>query len=365
LAYYPDKFAFYDNRFWTTVMAETPSLDTPDRVGFLLVPQFPMYVFILAVEALRIANKRLGRRAFDWRVVSPDGAPVEASNGMQVTPDGPVSAELFFPTLLICAGYRPERYAERRLLNWLRRLDRHGAQLGGFDSGAVLLALAGLLDGYRVTVHWEGLASFQEAFPEIEVSDELFVIDRNRFSCAGGAVALDMMLNLIALRHGHALAREVAQDFVHGRIRSAGEDQRQALDHRWALDSPRLMAAIATMETNIDAPLTANELAAAVELSRRQLERLFQHHLGESPQRYYLKLRLGRARQLLLQSEMPVLEVALASGFSSLSCLSRAYRRHFGTTPRTDRKSFRAQALTPFLPELPMPLRLAWKAPPD
>lgn len=308
-----------------------------ERIGFLLMPQFSMMAFFSAVEPLRVANRFGGGSLYAWHVVSRDGAPVPASNGMVLIAESGIAQGPHFETLIVVAGFEPLRFADRAVLSWLRRLDRRGCDLGSLDTGCYVLARAGLLDGYRTAVHWEALESFAETFPRVEVVPNLFEIDRNRFSCSGGTAAIDLMLHLIALQHGHELATHVSEQFIHDRIRDSRDHQRMALRARLGVAAPRLLRAIAAMEANLEEPLEAARVASAAGLSPRQVERLFRRHLKTTPARYYLELRLARARALLLHTGMPVLEVAVACGFSSAAHFSRAYRAQYGKPPRAER----------------------------
>jgi transcriptional regulator GlxA family with amidase domain len=225
------------------------------------------------------------------------------------------------------------------VLGWLRRLDRQGLVIGGVSLGSYLLARAGLLAGYRSTVHWENLAAFAEEFPDLEVTNELFEIDRNRFTCSGGIAALDLMLDLIARQHGRDLAKAVSEQFIQERIRDRHDRQRMALPARLGVRHPKLLEVVRRMEESAEEPIARARLAAGVGLSSRQLERMFRRYLDRTPTRYYLELRLARARLLLLQTELPVLEVALACGFVSASHFSKCYRDVYGCTPRDQRQA--------------------------
>jgi transcriptional regulator GlxA family with amidase domain len=308
-----------------------------ERIGFFLVPQFSMMAFFSAVEPLRVANRFGGRPLYSWHIVSRDGAPVPASNGMVLIAETGLAQAPHFETLIVCAGFEPLRGADRGVLAWLRRLDRRGADLGTLDTGCYVLAKAGLLDGHRTAVHWEALESFAEAFPKVEVVPNLFEIDRNRFSCSGGTAAIDLMLHMIELQHGHELAASVSEQFIHDRIRDARDHQRMALRARLGAAAPKLLRAIAVMEANLEEPLEAERVARLAGLSVRQIERLFRQHLKTTPKGYYLELRLNRARALLLHTSMPVLEVGIACGFTSPAHFSRAYRAHFAKPPRAER----------------------------
>ncbi|QEX17457.1 AraC family transcriptional regulator [Hypericibacter terrae] len=316
--------------------------DLPETLGFLLLPKFSMMAFVSAVEPLRVANRLAGAELYRWEIVSLEGASIAASNGMSLVADrnlgqlgrGPSR----YRTVVVGAGFEPEQGYDRRIRDWLRRLDRNGVELGAMDTGSFVLARAGLLDGYRATTHWEVLDSFREQFPKVEAEGGLFAIDRNRLTCAGGTAALDMMLHVISRRHGHRLATAVSEQFIHARIRDPQDRQRMEPAARQGVSHAGLGRAIALMEKNLEEPLDAGRMARAAGLSQRQLERLFRLHLNTTPQRYYLDLRLQRARALLQYSEMPVVEVAVACGFGSAAHFSRSYHAWAGRSPRAERR---------------------------
>jgi transcriptional regulator GlxA family with amidase domain len=311
--------------------------ELPQRIGFFLVPQFSMIAFVAAVEPLRLANRLAGKALYEWVLISADGMPVQASNGIELRPDREMTDAEDLDVITVCGGLDVHTFNERAVLFWLRRRDRQGVDIGALCTGAHVLALAGLLDGYRCTIHWENLPSFAECFPDIDVSSELFEIDRKRFTCSGGTAALDMMLNVIAMQHGHELAAAVADQFIHERIRDRHDHQRISLPARLGVRHPKLLSVIDLMEQNLEEPLGRAALASSAGLSTRQLERLFRKYLGRSPARYYLELRLNKARLLLLQTNMSVIDVALACGFVSASHFSKCYRDFFGRTPRRER----------------------------
>ena len=318
-------------------MFAEPTDEIPQRIGFLLIPNLSMIAFTSAIEALRLANRHAERRLYDWRLLSVDGAAVTASNGIALMPDGPISDQESFRTVIVCSGIEVERFDVRRVKGWLHRLDRLGADIGALCTGAHLLARAGVLQGHRCTIHWENLSGFVEAFPDIEVSTDLFEIDRNRFTCSGGTAAIDLMLYVIARQHGEALATTVSEQLILDRIREPHDRQRLPLGSRLRVNNPKLIEAIGLMESHLEDQLSQEHLARGVGLSRRQLERLFRRHLGQSPARYYLALRLDRARLLLHQTELSVIDVALACGFISASHFSKCYRQIYGRSPRAER----------------------------
>ena len=312
--------------------------DSPEPIGFLLVPNFSMMAFAAAIEPLRAANRMSGHALYSWHLISKDGAPVEASNGIVVTAESGVAEARHFATMIVCAGLDVHLYRDKEVFSWLRRLARNGAHIGALCTASHILARAGLLEDYRCTIHWENLLGFTEEFPDIDVSADLFEIDRNRFTCSGGTAALDMMLYRIAPRYGKELAAAISDQLIHDRIRGPHDQQRLTLQSRLGIRDAKLLSVVAQMEANIEEPLSRDALAGSVELSNRQLERLFRDKLGSTPRRYYLGLRLRHARQLLLQTDMSVLGVALTSGFVSASHFSKSYREYFDKTPRDERR---------------------------
>jgi transcriptional regulator GlxA family with amidase domain len=306
-------------------------------VDFLLVPKFSMMAFAAAVEPLRVANRLAGKALYRWRILTSDGKPVEASNGMSLIADGRLDAAGDLPRLVVCAGFEPLLYYDRALRAVLRRVARAGGDLGAMDTGSFLLAWAGLLDGYRATTHWESLDSFRERFPRIQVTSFLFEMDRNRFTCAGGTAALDMMLHIIRLEHGPSLAAAVSEQFIHAPIRSAHEAQRMAPPVRHGITHHRLALAVTLMESRLEEKLSLAEICRGAGISERQLERLFRRHFQRSPARYHRDLRLQRAKALLQYSDMQVMEIAIACGFVSLAHFSRSYRLWSGKKPRAER----------------------------
>ena len=319
-------------------MAGGANAVTPHRIGFFLIPKFSLIAFASAVEVLRVANRMSGHDLYQWRCFSPDGGPITASNGVAVQADGDFGASQALDTAMVCAGLDVHAFSHRGLAAVFRRLASHGANVGALCTGAHFLARAGLLDGYRCTIHWENLTAFAEEFPDIEATAELFEIDRNRLTCAGGTAAIDLMLTMLDLQWGHETAVLVADQLIHHRIRDGTEHQRVPLRSRLGVSHPRLIEVISLMEENLENPLGCSELARRVGLSIRQLERLFRKYLNTMPTRYYLEFRLNRARYLLRQTSMPVLNVALACGFVSASHFTKCYREYFGRTPSAERR---------------------------
>lgn len=313
--------------------------DPGRKFGFLLLPDFSLSAFSSAVEVLRLANHVSGQSLYEWTTISVDGAPVKASNGIDVTVETAIDDAEPQSTVILCGGINIQDWADKAVYAWLRKTERLGANIGALCTGSHVLARLGMLDGYRCTVHWENLPGFVEDFPDIEVSDDIYVIDRNRFTCAGGFAAADMMLAFVIRQHGYDLAAAISEELLYERIREEGANQRMALRLRLAVSQPKLLESITLMSENIETPLSQLELARDVGLSTRQLERLFQKYLGCTPSRYYLEMRLTRARSLLQQTCMSIMNVALATGFVSASHFSKCYRLQFGCAPREEKRS--------------------------
>ena len=314
------------------------------EIVFLLVPEYSFIAFSNAVEPLRMANRMRGRPLYRWRVVTAGGIPVTSSSGLLVQVDGGLESGTNADLVVVCAGERVQHHADKACLAWLRRLAQRRIPLGAICTGAYVLARADLLGGHRCTIHWENLASLREEFPDITVTSRLFEIDGDRFTCSGGVAPLDMMLNLIEAEHGGSLAVAISEELVCDRIRGHNDLQRIPLRHHLGTSQPKLVEAISLMEANIEEPMSLDELSRHVGLSRRQLERLFQKHLHRVPTRYYLDLRLARARLLLLQTTRPIVDIAFACGFVSAPHFSKCYRDHYGVPPREERRLGRPPA---------------------
>ncbi|WP_367184142.1 GlxA family transcriptional regulator [Devosia sp.] len=311
----------------------------PQVFGFMLTEQFSMIAFTAALEPLRLANRATGRKLYEWHLYSADGLTAEASNGVRVNVDKSFRDAPNMDAVVVCAGVDVQLIDHRDLISVVRRLTKFGASPGAVCTGTYVLAQAGLLDGYRCTIHWENRPGIRADFPDLDIGEELFEIDRDRFTCAGGVAAADMMLSLIKRDHGEAVSSAVTDQLIHHRIREASERQRMDMRTRLGVADPKLLRIISLMERSIERPLTIAEFARGVALSPRQLERLFLKHLGTSPNRHYIKIRLDHASHLLRQTRMPILDVAMASGFSSASYFSQSYLDHFGHSPSSERKA--------------------------
>ncbi len=298
-----------------------------------------MIAFTASIEPLRSANRLSRKTLYEWQTLSIDGLPVTASNGVTITPDKAVRFGHDSDVVFVCAGTKPQKYLSSTLQNELRSLALRGKALGAVCTGSFALAYAGILTGYRCTIHWEDLETFKEVYPNLDITATLFEIDRNRFTCSGGTAPLDMMIYSIKLDHGETLALNVAEQMLHNFVREPQDNQRMAIEHRTGIHNPKLLAAIGFMEAYIEAPLSLERLAKNVGLSLRQLERLFRSDIGTTPAKYYLSLRLQRARQFLRRTSMSILEVGIAVGFNSPSHFGKSYKDKFGHSPTQERNS--------------------------
>jgi len=320
-----------------TVTSDRLAGGRPRRFVFLLLGNFSMLSFAGALESLRIANRALGKTAYVWSLVGQGGNKVACSNGTEFVLDSDLSETHRDDTILVCGGIGVVQASTKPVINWLRREARRGATIGGFCTAAHTMAMAGLLDGKRATIHWENQDSFAEAFEEVSLTKSVFTVDGNRMTTAGGTASIDLMLKLIADDFGEILANTVADQLIYSSIRTDQDTQRLSVPSRIGVRHPKLSKVIQMMEQFIEEPISPSILARDVGMSTRQLERLFRRYLNRSPKRYYMELRLQKARNLLMQTDMSVINVALACGFASPSHFSKCYRAHYDTTPYRER----------------------------
>jgi transcriptional regulator GlxA family with amidase domain len=318
-----------------------PEAETALHVSFLMLPEYTLSAFSNAIGILRMANRLTDRALYTWSVHSLDGQPVISSAGLELTITGSLADAADANILMVCGGYSVKKYCNKLLTDGLRKIAKRKIPIGGIDTGTYALAVAGLLDGYRCTIHWENLSSLREEFPRLEITSSLFVIDRDRYTCSGGISSIDLMLNLIASIHGHQLVQEISEQFTCDRVRTEKDAQRAPLKYLIGASQPRLVDAVTLMESNIEEPLTLDEVADYVGISRRQLERLFNRYLHCAPSRYYLELRLSRARLLLLQTSIAVIDVAISCGFSTAPHFSKCYSDLYGKPPSAERRALR------------------------
>ena len=306
-------------------------------MGFLLIPQFTVLSLASAIEPLRIANRYVNG-AYDWRLISLAGGAVPDDNGIEIATHQSIRDVSDVGTLFICADQHPEHHVSDELIAWLRKLSAQGATLVSIDSAAFVLARAGLLEGHKVTMHWEVTSAFAERYPDIEVVNTLFEVEEGPISCAGGTAVLDLMLNLIEADQGSDVAQRVAEHCVREKFRRGGDSQRMRPPHE------RLAIAMQAGEAAGEGRVEVGQIAQMVGVSERQLLRLYRRYLGETPARFHLAQRLDRARALLRSTTMSVTEVCTACGFQSPAHFARTYRKAYGHSPSQER-AHRASAL--------------------
>ncbi|WP_342215597.1 GlxA family transcriptional regulator [Mesorhizobium sp. 131-2-5] len=323
--------------------------ERPQVLVFLLLPGLSLMSLASAIEPLRSLNRLIQRPAFLWRFASPTGADIEASMGISLPTLEYNAAIPGADYLIVCAGLHTELNDERRYLQILREAGRRRINIGSLSTGTRLLARAGLLSEYRCTIHWESRSALQEEFPNLNCTNRLYEIDRDRLTCSGGTAAMDMMLHLISLQFGSDRARSVADQFHHEHIRNENEEQFGGRLEHLAHLPDNVRCAIDLMQRHVEEPIPVPHIALRAGLSVRQLERRFKMHAGLTPQRYYMQLRLQRGRELLIYSSLSVINVALSCGFDSASHFSAWYKRIFGKSPSESRRQDRTPLVnTPF-----------------
>jgi len=324
------------------MIAEPQTIDLkftgkPRRFVFVLLDQFTMLCFASAIESLRIANRTAGKTLYNWTIIGEGGENAMCSNGCTFHLDSDLCELERDDTIMLCGGIDVQKATTKRILNWIRRESRRGVTIGGLCTAGYTMAKAGLLDGRKATIHWENQDSFTEEFEDVTLTKSVFVIDGNRITTAGGTASIDLMLKIVADDHGEELASAVADTLIYSSIRTDQDTQRLSIPTRIGVRHPKLSRVIQIMETNIEEPISPATLAKDVGMSTRQLERLFRRYLSRSPKRYYMELRLQKARNLLMQTDMTVINVALSCGFASPSHFSKCYRSHYDTTPYRER----------------------------
>ena len=308
------------------------------HVGFLLLPDYSMIAFANAVESLRMANYVSRRPLYRWTVVSTVDDAAVASNGLSMDATGDAASLGSCDMVFVCGGVNIRSHTDERVRRVLRQCAASGVPLGALCTGAFALASAGLLDDYRCAIHWENLAAISEEFPRVRFSSEVFIIDRDRMTCSGGTAPLHMMLHLVRASHGPKLVMDISEQFLVERLRASTDRQRIPQPECIGPGYQHLTEAAEIMAANIEEPLPLGELADAVGLSLRQLERLFHRYFKLNPAQYYMNLRLRRAQELLTHSSLLIMQVTVTCGFQSSSHFCKAYRSLFGHSPSEERR---------------------------
>ncbi|MFO0997021.1 MAG: GlxA family transcriptional regulator [Alphaproteobacteria bacterium] len=312
---------------------------TPTHVSFVLIPRFNMLTATTLIEPMRIANYLVPRLLYAWDFRSPEPGAVTASNGLAIECASLDAHDAPRPDIiLVCGSWGAEHYQSPALFNWLRRCERRGATLVGVELGVYALARAGLLAGRPATTHWSCRPGFTEAYPDVDVSEQLFTVDGNLMTCAGGVAGLDLMLHILAARQGDQLATEVANQIVHAPRRPPEAAQRQAPGGAQDRIHPGVRDAMSLLEARVEDPIAIPQLCETLGMSQRQLERLFRRDTGCTIVQFGKLLRLQYARVLLASTDMSVREVSASCGFDSMSYFSACFRRTFGRKPSAYRR---------------------------
>jgi transcriptional regulator GlxA family with amidase domain len=301
--------------------------------ALLLFPGFPMMAFSSVVEPLRAANALGAEPQYSWITVSATDKPITASNGITFTPDFKLTERPAADYIVVCSGGDADQLTAQAPIKWIRANLRRGAHLGSVADGAFYLARAGLLDDYACTLHWRSQPAFVEAFPHIDLKRSVYVIDRTRFTSAGGVGAFDMMLDIIQRHHGEEMARGVAEWFVHDRIRANADREKLQLRVRTGIRNDLVLAAAARMEERMERGETVAQIARKLGVSVWRLDRAFRADLKTSPGDYFRQMRMERASDLLVHSSLPIHEVGLACGYTDFPAFVRAFRRTYRKTP--------------------------------
>ncbi|SMX37147.1 GlxA family transcriptional regulator [Octadecabacter ascidiaceicola] len=307
---------------------------------FLLLPKLTMLAFASAVEVLRVANQVTNKELYRWFLLSENGAVVRCSNGIEITPDSRLEDLPRGAMTFVCSGIEPANTVSTNVLAWVRRQSAFGSKFGGICTGAFALAKTGLLEGKRFTLHWENVPSFTEHYYDLQPTNNLYEIDGTLMTCGGGSAATDMMLEMIEVEHGKDLAMIVSDMCIHHRSNNRETPQKSAYSVALNSRNQSLINAMQLMDESIEDPLEIADIADRVKLSRRQLERLFKKYLNDSPNRYFIQLRVSRAYALLNETNMNVAQIAAATGFASATHLASRFRKRFGQSPTTFRRGW-------------------------
>lgn len=287
-----------------------------------------------AMEPLRAANLLAGRVLYDIRHIPVSGARSRSSSGAQIGANAFLGEQMDFDLILVVAGGALADSNNPRLTAWLRLLAQRDVLIGGVSGGPLILARAGIMEGRRMTVHWEHAPALARVSSRLVVERSLYVMDRDRLTCAGGAAALDMMHALITEHHGVEFARKISDWFLHTDIRPGEGPQRSGIAAHYNVTEVAVIKAIEAMENHIADPLELAQIAVLCGLSSRQISRLFNKHLGISTVSFYRQMRLRKARDLLNDTGFTIQEIAMATGFANGAHLSQRFTDYFSQSPK-------------------------------
>jgi transcriptional regulator GlxA family with amidase domain len=326
---------------------DVSAFSTPAVVSVVLFPSFSMMALASTTEPLRAANLLSGKALYRWSLVSLGAREVVSSSGFRLTTD---HADLALPPsdlTLIIASLEFDHLLQPSLLRRLPLALQASKAIGGVSHGSIVLARAGLLDGYRCTSHWDRLKELNEMHSKVRSTREVFCIDRNRWTSSGGTAAMDMMLTLVRAQHGQALALNVANNFIHSRMRQPGELQPMEVRWRYGVKDRRLARAIGFMEQSIESPLPLSQIAELAGLSTRQMQRLFLAELDKPPEQFFIDMRLRAANDLLAHTDDSIGDIAHQCGFGNPSHFARTFLSTFGIRPGDARRNAKREHSPP------------------
>ena len=332
-----------DSQHTTADAPAVASFSSPTVVSVVPFPSFSMMALASTIEPLRAANLLSGKTLYRWSVVSLDSHDLVSSSGFRLAADHYDLAVPPSDLTLVIASLDFDHLLQPRMLDRLARVAELSKAVGAVSHGSIVLARAGLLDGYRCTGHWDRLRELQERHPLVQTTQEVFCVDRNRWTSSGGTAAMDMMLALIRAQHGQTLAMNVANNFIHSRMRLPGEVQPMEVRWRYGVKDRRLVKAISFMEQSIEAPLPLAQIADLAGLSTRQLQRLFRTELARTPEQFFVEMRLRAASDLLTHTDDSIGDIALQCGFGNQSHFARTFQTNFGQRPSDARRLSRGQ----------------------
>jgi transcriptional regulator GlxA family with amidase domain len=308
------------------------------KIGFILTDGFSLMSLASAVEPLRAANRLAGETLYEIEFIPASGTRAVSSVGMISEGKSIGESGYDFDLVFVAAAGNPATYDNPALLKYIKMLASNRVHLGAFSGGSVLLARAGVMTNKRFTVHWEHYDALREMSSDFLLVRSLYVIDQERYTCAGGVAPLDMMSAIIASQHGRELAKAVNDWFIYTSVRAASDPQRAGLVEKYNVHHPAVICAIELMQNHIADPLTSEQIANLSNIGERQLSRLFQKHLGKKVNTFYSDIRLAHAHALVKQTSMPIIEIAISAGYESVAYFSQRFKNRFGYTPSVLRK---------------------------
>ena len=320
------------------IEAALSELVAVNRFIFLLMPGFSALELGSGIDSLAAANETLGKAFFQWKTVSETGESIESSSGLTVAVDSALLDVQRGDCIVVCCAFNSQNHPKTgKTVAWLRRAARQGVRLCAVGGGPLFLARIGIATQGRISTHWRLKPVFEEGYMDLEPASTLFEETTNIVSCGGGAATLDLFSALIREKAGLETSERVADHLLCGALRDGDCRQSQSsplhLKHR----NEKLFKAATLMQKSLEEPVSPSVIASQVGMSTRQQERLFSRYLGMSPKTYMMVLRLERARVLLQQTQMRVIDVATACGFSTHALFSKRYKRHFGIPPGEER----------------------------